>query len=70
MNFRFIAGDVGDGKKFAQLAHDTVLVGQAIGADLLDDTLRWRQDAFGFDFAANGQLRRCWQCAQHGNGDR
>src|SRR5260370_27925137 len=53
-----VAGDVGNGEEFAQLPHDAVFVGQAIGVDFFDDVFCGRQNSLGFDLAADRELRR------------
>src|SRR6266853_4232962 len=53
-----VAGDVGNGEEFAQLPHDAVCVGQAIGVDFFDDVFCGRQNSLGFDLAADSELRR------------
>ena len=63
-----VAGDVGDGEELAKLAHDAVFVGEAVGADFFDDVFGRREDAFGFEFAADGKLRGGWECANRGEG--
>ena len=55
-----VAGDVGDGEEFAQLAHDSVLIGDTVGADLFNHVFYRRQGVFAFNFAGYGGLRvRC-----------
>ena len=52
-----VAGDVGDGEKFAQFADDAVFVGEAISAHFFGDVLRGRQLTFCDHVAADRGLR-------------